>query len=254
MAGSGYEAALAEYADIEERLRDPAVLRRLRLARRLRREPAALEALSFGGAEGVRDRFDPYDVVIRIDGRGALASWLLRVYERSARRRGWRVERFTDPTPPMDPAVCAGEDGPGAWSVFKHETGLHRDAETGETVRVPMLPDSGEPGDPPGEPGEWSIDTLCARDGVTRVAVTHLPSGLSGWGRSADSPREARDRALRTVLALLLAERLDPAEPAHRFVRPALVPVRVHDRRTGRTIGPRGPLDGPNPPHEVRGG
>ncbi|MBA9004872.1 hypothetical protein [Thermomonospora cellulosilytica] len=257
MAGSGYETALAEYADIEERLRDPAVLRRFRLARRLRRELAALEALSFDGTDGARDRFDPYDVVIRIDGRGALASWLLRACERGARRRGWRVEHFTGPTPPVDLAVCAGEDGPGAWSVFKHRTGLHRDAATGETVRVLVLPDSGEPVDPaalPGDPADWSISRFCTRDGVDRIGVTHLPSGLRGWGYSADSRHTARDNALRTVRALLLAEGLDPTEPAYRFVHPDLVPVRAHDLRTGRAIGHRDPLDGPDLPQHASDG
>lgn len=248
MAGSGYETAPAEYADIKERLRDPAVPHCFRQARRLRREPTAVEALSFDGTEGPRDRFDPCDVVIRIGARGALASRPPQACEQGGRRCGRRLEHFIGPTPSMGPAVRAGEGGPGAWSVCKHETGLHRDAAIDETARGPAPPDSGEPVDPaasPRDPADRSIGRSRIRNGVDRVGVTPPPPGPGGWGRSADSPHTARDRALRIVQAPLLARERGPAEPACRFVRLDPVPVRTRDRWSGRTTGRQGAPDGP---------
>ncbi|REE94898.1 hypothetical protein [Thermomonospora umbrina] len=231
MGGAAYEAAMAEYALIEDRLRDPAVLRHHRLARRLRREAAALEAMTAAEYD-TRDRFDPYDVVLRVTAMGEgsdtrfAAAALVRAYVADARRRGWRVEHLTgepeDGVPQADLAICGGEDGPGPWSVLKGETDVPREA-----VRVLVVPEPDPLSRPPGADGDWRVDPACTRmpHAPTAVRVTHLPTGLGAWGVSRGSPHRARDNAVRTVRALLFAGGRNDRTQGTKVIRP---PVSGH--------------------------
>ncbi|MBG6090742.1 PCRF domain-containing protein [Actinomadura viridis] len=177
-----------------------------------------------------RDRYDPYDVIVTIEGDPQDVR-LLRMYCLArAGGRGWRTEPLDGEPGPAGRtvvAITAGEGGPGAWSVLKGENGVHRVGD--RAARVTVRPDADESVVRPGADWDWRIDLACTRapHPPPALRVTHLPTGTAFAGVAADAHRAHRN-AWRQALAWSLAGEIGEGEPAHRFLHPGKEPVRVH--------------------------
>ncbi|MFC5946587.1 hypothetical protein, partial [Micromonospora harpali] len=121
MDNAGYEALMAEYAEIEERLYTRAVLRDYRLGHRLRRQLEAMEAVVVDGSPGGWDPYDPYDVMIRVEAlrnaSGEPPVWpdpwdSMRLCRHHADRFGWKTVPLNADSALTVLAVRAGESGP----------------------------------------------------------------------------------------------------------------------------------------------
>jgi peptide chain release factor 1 len=204
---------------------------------RLAAESLALEAGLRAGLAG-RDRYDPYDVVVSIEGEEPERRLLSGHYRALAERKGWRAE-------PLDGepgtwhrvafAITGGEGGAsGPWAALKADNGIHHVHARGQrgrdprSARVTVHPD-GDAGVP--SPGtDWRIDTVCTRDPrqPNSLLITHLPTGAAYFGVGAGQ-HQAKANALRQFRARALADGIEETEPAYRFLRPGPEPVRVHD-------------------------
>ncbi|MFB4314373.1 PCRF domain-containing protein [Actinomadura sp. 21ATH] len=216
-------------------------------ADRLAAECRALEGGLAAELAG-RDRYDPYDAVLSIEGeergRRAVAAFYLAL----AGRHGRRMRPLDGAAGALGRdtyAVAGGGDGdPGVWADLKADNGVHlvrAQGERGEpgghgeqgaedlAVRVTVLPDAGTGASLPGRPEDWRIDTVCTRDPDQPPSffITHVPTGTSCFGTGADQ-REARGNALRQIAARALAAAVPEGEPAHRFLNPGADPVRIH--------------------------
>ncbi|WP_131742480.1 PCRF domain-containing protein [Actinomadura roseirufa] len=219
--------------------------------RRIDGEAAVLRT-ALTSAVALRDRYDPYDVIVRVGGRaesGPFAHALLDLYRTRARERGWRAEILT--RRPYALGVMAGEGGPGAWAEMKAENGLHvvswREAHEADLPEIANGGAEGAPGEPRGaeqvvrvtvmpepEPrpvvaDDIRIDVYCTRPvrPESSVRIRHEPTGLVFFGTDAMS-RKDKGNILRVLTAELAAREIGPDEPAARFLRHGGEPVARH--------------------------
>lgn len=208
-----------------------------RLAARCRALERALAA-----ALAVRDGYDPYDVVIGVEGGEAARRAVGAYYLALARGRGWRVRPLNGGSGAWrcDAYAVTGDEEAGVWADLKADNGVHHVRAGGEDIgsaRVTVHPD-GDAVFLPGRDRDWRIGVFCTRDphGPPMLRIAHPPTGAAYVGTGADQ-HEAKENALRQAHARAVADAIPAGAPAYRFLHPGPDPVRIHS-----LPGPTNPL------------
>ena len=244
-----YRAALAEIADLDAMLADPATDANMRemadLERPVLEDRVSELAQEIRVALLPKDAMDERNVVLEIragtggDEASLFAGDLFRMYERFAALQGWKVEVVSASEGTMGgyKEIIAEVQGRGAYAKLKFESGAHRvqrvpSTETQGRVHtsaatVAVLPEPEEV-DIVIRPDDLRIETMRAQGAggqhvnktESAIRMTHIPTGISVMMQDSRSQHKNRASAMN-----ILRSRMYDAE------RQRIDSVRSADRR-----------------------
>jgi peptide chain release factor 1 len=247
-AVKAYRAVIAEIADIDTMVDDPATdaeMRQLAQAERPELEARSVElAQQLRVALLPKDAMDERNVILEIragtggDEASLFAGDLFRMYERFAALQGWKVEviSVSEGTVGGYKEIIAAVQGRGAFAKLKFESGVHRvqrvpDTETQGRVHtsaatVAVLPEAEEV-DVDIKPDDLRIETMRAQGAggqhvnktESAIRITHIPSGIVVMMQDSRSQHKNRASAmniLRSRIHDAERQRIDSARSADR--------------------------------------
>ena len=175
-----------------------------------------------------RDPLDRKTAIVEIragtggEEAGLFAGDLFDMYQRFAELRGWKAEVLGQNRSERGgfKEIIFAVDGPGAYGILKHESGVHRVQRVPETesqgrthtsaATVAVLPEV-EDIDIELNPADLNVEVFKAggpggqhmQKNETAVRITHLPTGMTATCSDQRSQRQNRERALRVLRSKL---------------------------------------------------
>jgi peptide chain release factor 1 len=249
-----YRGAVAEIADLDEIIADPATEPEMRAV--AGEEKPLLEARRAVLEQDIRlalipkDALDERNIILEIragtggDEAALFAGDLFRMYERYAARRGWKTEVLSQSEGPKGGVkeIIAEIAGRGAFARLKFESGVHRvqrvpDTEASGRIHtsaatVAVLPEV-EDVDVAINEADLRVDTMRSQGAGgqhvnktdSAIRITHLPTGIVVTCQNERSQMKNREMAMKVLKARLFQRQQQEAAAQLDQIRGQVLPA-----------------------------